>query len=687
MDTKKIKLMKILKHTLRLCLLMLVLFSCSEDDSNTDFVDSIEAPTNVSAHVVVTQDNTGLVTITPLGEGLTSFEVDFGDGSEGSEKLQAGAGVSHTYEEGTYEASITAYALNGLSTVVTQTVVVAFQAPENLVVTIENDAAISKTVNVQAYADFATFYEVSFGEDPDAEPTILNNDQTASYTYQEAGVYTITVVALSAAIETISYSEEFEVTEIVQPLVSAPTQPSRVATDVVSIFSDAYTDIEGVDFYPNWGQATTFNLFDLDGDAMLQYTNINYQGIDFSGTPQDVSQMEYIHIDVWTSGESEAKLSPISSGPNETAYDLDLTAQQWSSFDIPLSYFTDQNPLVDFSTIIQFKLEGNPSGETLFVDNLYFYREGEAPSDGVTPITFETEFELSSFDGGAIALVENPDTNGNASATVAQMIKGGGQTWAGSKITMPAPFNVDGSMVVTAKVWSPRVGLELLMKMEDDVAWPDVTATAEITATTTVANQWETLTFDFSGIDTAINWYNLVLIMDNNIMGDGSVDYTIYIDDISTDPMLDFEPDFTLSSFDGGAMSVIANPDLNGNPSAMVAELVKGNGQSWAGSKITVPSPFEVTSASVVTLKVWSPRTGLNLLLKFEDDVAWPDVTASAEVTATTTVANQWETLTFDFSGIDTAIDWYNLVLIMDNEIVGDGSSNYTIYLDDITLN
>ncbi|MEP5934289.1 MAG: hypothetical protein ABJ218_04175, partial [Winogradskyella arenosi] len=117
------------------------------------------------------------------------------------------------------------------------------------------------------------------------------------------------------------------------------------------------------------------------------------------------------------------------------------------------------------------------------------------------------------------------------------------------------------------------------------------------------------------------------------------------------------------------------------------AELVKGNGQSWAGTKITVPRPFEVTSASVVTLKVWSPRTGLNLLLKFEDDVAWPDVTASAEVTATTTVANQWETLTFDFSGIDTAIDWYNLVLIMDNEIVGDGSSNYTIYLDDITLN
>jgi hypothetical protein len=173
--------------------------------------------------------------------------------------------------------------------------------------------------------------------------------------------------------------------------------------------------------------------------------------------------------------------------------------------------------------------------------------------------------------------------------------------------------------------------------------------------------------------------------MDNGIEGDGSSDYTIYIDDISTSPNLDFEPGYALSSFDGGAMSVVANPDTNGNTSSMVAELIKNAGQTWAGSKITVTSPFSFTEGTNVKVKVWSPRAGLDLLLKFEDATAWPNTIASAEITATTTVANGWEELTFDFSGISTSVEFTNLILIMDNGTEGDGSSNYTIYVDDIS--
>ena len=58
---------------------------------------------------------------------------------------------------------------------------------------------------------------------------------------------------------------------------------------------------------------------------------------------------------------------------------------------------------------------------------------------------------------------------------------------------------------------------------------------------------------------------------------------------------------------------------------------------------------------------------------------------ASAEVIGTTTKANQWEELTFNYSGISTSTEFVNLVLIMDNGTVGDGSANYTIYLDDIS--
>ena len=371
--------MKIVKYVFSICLVALAIYSCSQDDDGSNFVDGIKAPTNVSANVVITQDNTGLVTITPLGQGVSNFNIGFGDQSESVTGISPGSNIEHTYEEGTYEAIITGVSLNGLTTSITQTIVVSFQAPENLVVTIENDVAISRQVNVHAVADLAISYEVNFG-DPANTVLTANNDETVSFIYDNTGIYTITVTAMSGAIETTTYSEDFEVTAILQPLASAPTPPSRAPGDVISFFSDSYTDIVGVDFNPDWGQATTYVPFDLAGDEMIQYANLNYQGIDFEGTPVNASQMEFLHVDIWTADDNNAKISPISSGPNETAYDLDLTSQQWTSFDIPLSFFTDQNPLVDFSDIIQFKFDGDPADGTIFVDNLYFYKAPTGPS-------------------------------------------------------------------------------------------------------------------------------------------------------------------------------------------------------------------------------------------------------------------------------------------------------------------
>ena len=369
--------MKTLKYSLKLCLAILLVISCSQDDDNSNYADSIAAPTNVSATVRVTQDNTGLVTITPLGEGVANFVIGFGDGSDPSSTIQPGRSINHTYEEGTYDATITAFGLNGLSTSVTQNIVVSFQAPQNLVVTIENDGTLSKTIHVTAEADFAMFYEVDFGDG--SELGSANIGETITYTYAEAGIYTIVVEAMGAAIETTTYTEDFEVTAILQPLTAAPTPPARADEDVISIFSNAYNDLAGTDFYPNWGQSTTYNQIAVGGSDIIQYGNLNYQGIQMASSV-DASTMEFLHIDVWTADDNEAKISPISSGPNETAYDLDITPQQWTSFDIPVSFFTDQNPLVDFSDIIQFKFDGNPAGGTIFVDNLYFYKAPSTPN-------------------------------------------------------------------------------------------------------------------------------------------------------------------------------------------------------------------------------------------------------------------------------------------------------------------
>ena len=671
--------MKKLKIIYKALVILLIINACTEDDRSLDFLDNVVPPSNVAASYNLSQDNSGLVTILPTAVGATSFDVYFGDASAEEKGVEAGKMAQHTYGEGTYTVKVVAYNTKGDTTEATQELVVSFKAPENLEVTLENDIAISKQVNITAKADYAATYDFYSGEADVAQPAASANIGDAiNYQYSTAGTYTVKVIAKGGAIETTEYTSEFEVTAILAPLKSASTQPARDAVDVISIFSDKYTDVAGTDFNPNWSQSTIYTPFELNGDAMIQYSNLNYQGIQI-GSMQDVSTMEFLHLDVWTADATELDTYLISVGSGEKMVKTALTKDAWTTINIPISAFTDQG--LTLNDIHQFKLEG--SG-TVFIDNLYFYKVSSTPVSGVTPLTFEVDYELSSFDGGAAAVVANPDTNGNSSSSVLELVKNAGQPWAGSKVTISSTFDVSNA-VITAKVWSPRAGLNLLLKFEDATPWPNTVASEEITATTTTANAWEELTFDFSGISTTVDFSNLVLIMDNGTEGDGSANYTIYLDDISTSPVLDFEPEFILSSFDGGAISVIANPDTDGNASAMVAQVVKNAGQPWAGSKITVPTPFSFTAGTSVKVKVWSPRAGLNLLLKFEDATAWPNTVASEEITATTTTANAWEELTFDFSGISTSVDFTNLVLIMDNGTEGDGSANYTIYLDDIS--
>ena len=372
--------MKNIKKLFSLFLITGILFGCISDDDNVDFVDSAVAPSNLALLFEVTQDNTGLVTITPNAEGATNFDIYYGDSTADPVNLMQGENTSHVYAEGTYTVKLVAHGLTGLEAEITEQLVVSFIAPQNLVVSIENDAAVSKQVNVVATADYAITYEVDFGDG--STPLSANIGDGISYIYENPGVYTITVTAMGAAIETTTYTEDFEVTAILQPLGSAPTPPARADEDVISIFSAAYNDEPGADYFPDWGQGgccgSGWTMFDLNGDEMLQYTNLSYQGNQF-GAAVDVSQMEYIHLDVWTADvlqNIEVSLISISNG--ERPVTVPLTPNAWTSIDIPITDYTDQSGFT-VTDIHQLKYVGDPfaGGGTAFIDNIYFYR---APS-------------------------------------------------------------------------------------------------------------------------------------------------------------------------------------------------------------------------------------------------------------------------------------------------------------------
>ncbi|WP_291961142.1 glycoside hydrolase family 16 protein [Maribacter sp.] len=108
-------------------------------------------------------------------------------------------------------------------------------------------------------------------------------------------------------------------------------------------------------------------------------------------------------------------------------------------------------------------------------------------------------------------------------------------------------------------------------------------------------------------------------------------------------------PVFT--GFGGVGTGVIANPDATGeNTSANVAESTKALGaETWAGSFFDLSAPVDLVTYPIITLKTWSPAIGANIILKLENQA---NADENVEVSVSSSVANTWETLSFDFTGV-----------------------------------
>lgn len=515
------------------------ILSCANDDLDVN-LDGIAAPTNVSALTTVTQDNTGKVTFLPKGEGVTQFKVNFGDGSPESDYVQPGGTLVHTYKEGVYKSKIFAMNVNGKMTEVEHEVVVSFRAPENLEVIITNDQSVSKKVTVKATADFALFYDVYFGEAGKPDPVSANNGESVSYTYQQPGVYTIRVVSKSAAVETTEYTQEFEAILILNPTSSAPTPPNRQAGDVISIYGSKYTNVAGTNYFPDWGQAgqgSSWSEFDLNGDKMLNYIKLSYQGIALADNVTiDVSGMDFIHMDVWTADLQKIETSLISKTNGEKPVTKDLIANQWTSIDIPISAFTSQG--LSVADIYQIKLVGTPwAAGSVYIDNIYFYKEAATVPAAPTPTKAATD---------VVSLFSDSYTNVGISTwrtswsdtTLEEIAIGGNNVKKYSKLNFVgiepnAPIDASGMTHFHVDVYSPDF-TEFRIKLVDFGA-NGVYETGgdnvehEIKVTAPAQGTWVSLDIplsDFTGLTTRAHIAQLIY------SGNPSGNHTVYIDNV-----------------------------------------------------------------------------------------------------------------------------------------------------------
>lgn len=190
----------------------------------------------------------------------------------------------------------------------------------------------------------------------------LTNEEEANYYIDNFDFATPVEVIAAAAPET------------------APDAPTYQAEEVISVFSDAYAAVEGINLNPNWGQSTVVTEETIAENTVLKYENLNYQGTTFE-TAIDLSSKTRLNIDYFTGDASTLKFFLISPDGDDAddeaeqkAYELDLTNQgQWNRAIIDLTHFSD---VVDLSQVFQLKVEGTG---TVYFDNIFFYG-GESDS-------------------------------------------------------------------------------------------------------------------------------------------------------------------------------------------------------------------------------------------------------------------------------------------------------------------
>ncbi|MEN0005409.1 MAG: hypothetical protein AAF798_14755 [Bacteroidota bacterium] len=164
-----------------------------------------------------------------------------------------------------------------------------------------------------------------------------------------------------------------------EPPVAAPT-PTLDAADVISMFSDAYTNVP-VDTWQTVWSAADFEEVDIMGSATLKYSNLNFVGAETVMNQIDITGMTHFHVDVWTPDATTFRIKLVDFGPDggfdggdDTEHEVIYENQaqgEWISLDIPLTDFVN---LTTRNNIAQLIFSGLPSGEiTVFIDNVYFH--------------------------------------------------------------------------------------------------------------------------------------------------------------------------------------------------------------------------------------------------------------------------------------------------------------------------
>lgn len=279
-------------------------------------------------------------------------------------------------------------------------------------------AIVGQTLNI---GDTYVLFNMPNGIDQrvDVAPnyfTFSSSDETV-LTVNEKGQ--ISTVGLGSAKVTAKFgttSVTGSISVAIQESPSSAPLPTVPPENVISLFSNAYTNVPVDTWATGWLYSTAvLTEIQINGDDIKLYTNLNFNGIEFASQPIDATQMTRFHMDIWT---PDATTFPAAfkvllvdfgadgafGGNDDVSHELSFTAntipklvsKQWVQLDVPLSNFSG---LTTKKHLAQLVISGDPN--TVFVDNVYFYRTGgSTPTVPTTPAptpTFPSSDVISLF--------------------------------------------------------------------------------------------------------------------------------------------------------------------------------------------------------------------------------------------------------------------------------------------------
>ncbi|MBU3661574.1 MAG: T9SS type A sorting domain-containing protein [Bacteroidetes bacterium] len=220
---------------------------------------------------------------------------------------------------------------------------------------------------------------------------------------------------------------------LAEPTVAAPT-PTKPAADVISLFSNAYTNVTVDTWRTSWSAATLTEM-KIGTDDIKKYTALDFVGVEMVANQINITAMDSFEFDVWTPNSTSLRFKLVDFGADgafgggddkEHETTVTPTLNGWNHVSAAIS---GMSGLTTKANIAQLVFASAPAGTSIiYVDNVLFSKKpatgiasiekevmGVYPNPASNSLTIHTTKEIQSvviYNAlGQVVLTASPNTN------------------------------------------------------------------------------------------------------------------------------------------------------------------------------------------------------------------------------------------------------------------------------------